>query len=222
MGLLDELKKQASATQQQQQSEEQRKAKIAAEIEAAMSKTFSYLTELAKQLNVIKPATDRTFTLDGQTSFTQLRMDDFHASARRVGLKHEDPWAYVMLRFEYVNDTPLVLKKEMEQIDRFRALLTDNGVSFECDEVMRSRDKAAPAVFKIPQEVRATVQVTPDFATGEIVFELRNIDRFGAYALVTEAEKVDEALLEELAKYLIGQPSDLRTRCRYRTVQRTG
>ena len=221
MGLLDDLKKQASAAQQQQQDEASRKAKIAADIEKAMAKVFSYLTELAKQLNVIKPPTDRTFTLDGQTSFAQLKMDDFHASGRRAGLKHEDPWTYVMLRFKYVNETPLILKKEPEQIERFRALLTDNGVSFECDEVARSRDKSAPAIFKIPQEVRASVQVTPDYETNEIVFELRNIDRFGVFALVIESTLVDEPLLEELAKYLIGQPSELRSRCRYRSVQRT-
>ena len=64
--------------------------------------------------------------------------------------------------------------------------------------------------FTIPHKVTCDITITADHENARLLAKGKHFFRLGVDELRIPAGEVDEALLEEFAKMLIGQPSALR------------
>jgi hypothetical protein len=66
-------------------------------------------------------------------------------------------------------------------------------------------NKLQAYIFEYTTHVRGSVLVTPDHDRGELVFRVANVGGFELQTVKYPAGQMNQALLDELAKKLVGQ-----------------
>ena len=86
--------------------------------------------------------------------------------------------------------------------------LAQEQIQHERSEQRQSKtNKLQAYVFDYPTEACAFVTLTPEHDEGEVDFRLTSMGGFGVLATSYAAAQVTSALMDELAKKLVGQPS---------------
>jgi hypothetical protein len=213
MGLLDDLKRQADALKQTQAEDQQRVSENAEAIEAALSKCFKYLDDAAKQLQVLQPRSSRAFALEGVGTFDSLTMTEFFVDFRKKTRGGSEHFDYVLFRYKYVGEGTIVTKKDTPQsVERCNDLLWRFNLKYESDPIRNERGHTVASIYRIPRVIVANVRIEGNDMSGRITFELKNVERFDAMKFAFDASEVNDALLEELTKVFLGQPSQFRAK----------
>ncbi|MED5621195.1 hypothetical protein [Ideonella sp. BN130291] len=100
MGFLDDLKRQADALRDQQSNDSAALQRSIAITEQACGAALVYIKALADQLEVLRPVSPARYVLDRQHSFTDLRMSDFYADARKKEVGGEPGFDYILLHWQ--------------------------------------------------------------------------------------------------------------------------
>lgn len=214
MGLLDQLKQQAAQTRKHKDAVATTEEDAAHLVNGRLERVFHYFRELAEQLQVIEPETPLSFPVHGVGEMSNLRLGSFSADYRRKKIGHDfsDMIDRVTLTFNYFSAQKFVVEREESfQIERLKEYLGRYAFLFELEEKKNARGLVSGGVFVIPWQVRALAHVRGDEVQRRIIFVTRNIERLGEQEFVFDAEKVDEALLDEFARFLMGQPNGFRS-----------
>ncbi len=210
MGLLDDLKKEADSLKDQESVRTQSLKANAAAVDRALRKTFQYLNELFRQLNVVKPPCARSYdllTVGKISGFTQVDYRIDYRTSQRDNMEHYESLA---ITFKRSKPEQLTVKREAEQIDRFRDLLWQNNLRFTSEPVRNDRRVVVSETFTISCDIVCGVEVVGDYETGAVRFKLKNVEDFGPTLYTLEPDSVSDQSLEELAKLLIGKESNFR------------
>ncbi len=213
MSLLDDLKKQADLQKGQEGEGAEQKKRHFDAVQAALKLVSRYLSELAKSLNVIKPPVRRGFAVEQTIKFENLFAVEYSATDRRQTIEHKDHLREAFMRFRWISEHPATVmaeKRSLATIQRLREDLESFGLRFNLNEVKNDRLVIERGVFAIQNEIGAAVTVTGDWETGKIRLRLKNIERLGNFDFHYVADEIDNALLDELAKLLLGQPNRFR------------
>lgn len=208
MGFLDNLKQQAEALKSQQSLDTATLARNALLVDAACKTTFQYWMELAPQLNVLQPRTRVRYSLDNRTPLDNLVRGDFRVDSRRRRLRDQEVCDHVVLHGVQKSGQTLTLVKDFPpEIERLEARLHQGGITPDVTTV-RDPDKGRL------QEVRYTfkadlviaVRLLPNHDLGTLRFQMSNFDGFETVTAEFPAHKVGSALLDELARWITGEP----------------
>ncbi|WP_157359646.1 hypothetical protein [Caldimonas brevitalea] len=209
MGLLDDLKRQAEARQAQLQSSGASLERQTALVEGACTTAFRYWMELAKQLNVLKPVAPARYALDGRHVFEQLPMSDFRVDARRRSPAPNAPHEHVQLFWLLGSGRPLVITKDYpNEIEKLQTRLRMSGVDFHIENIRDPEDgRYLHTRFEFTADFTAGVKLLPQHEQGQVQFQLINLEGFETALVELPAFEVNQAVLDELAKLMLGQPN---------------
>lgn len=215
MGLLDDLKKQAAQVQTQQNVQRKLQGENLEGVESAMQRAFRYLNDLLKQLAVIKPVTPLTYSVPGVGEFKDLAFAESFIDFRRKRLNDREYMERFDFYVKWVGAQSLAFERDMPAaIQKVRDALWGANIKFTEQEI-RNQGKLAKVRFDIPSAVVVDVGVRADHDKGRLLISGKNLLRLGIDDFAVPAAELDEAMLEELAKCIIGQASVL---TRYRTI----
>jgi len=211
MGLLDDLKKKADIVKTQrltQQSMLQEGVKL---VEAKMHQTFLYLNDLLKQLTVLKPTNPMVYSIPGIGVFHKLEFAESFIGYRKKKIDDKDYYDVITFFIRWASPASLSLERDMPAtIQKVRDVLWSYGLKFTEDEVKKPGGGLQKIIFTVPSAITCDVSIAADHENGRLVVKGKHFMRLGADQLHIPAGEVDEALLEEFAKLLIGQTSVLR------------
>ena len=108
MGLLDDLKQQANEQKQQSNDSQASQSHNAENIQIALKSVYTYLTDLANSLNVIKPEVRKTFHIDTSAKLDNLLQADYRVTERKKTVDQRDRLEEVALRFRWTGPEPVV------------------------------------------------------------------------------------------------------------------
>jgi len=208
VGFLDDLKRQAEALKAQQNDDTAALARNTALAEAACKAVFAYFTSLASQLEVLRPTSPTRFTLDRQNVLEGLRMAEFRADSRLKALRGEQVFDYIVLHWQLRSGRPLQLTKDfLPDIDRLEARLRQGGGQVD-NEALRNPDngKLLGRRYTFVADFVGSVRATPLHDSARVHFQLHNLDGFESVSLELPATEVGSARLDELARWIVGQP----------------
>jgi hypothetical protein len=208
VGFLDDLKRQADALKAQQTGDSASLERNSALTEAACKTVFSYLNNLAPQLNVLKPASHARFTLDRQNAFDALRLSDFRVDSRRKQLRRDEVFEFLVLHWQLKSGRTLQLMKDfLPDIEKLESKLRQSGVEVE-NEAVRNPDngKLQGRRYTFVADFHGGVRITPLHDSASLRFQLQNLDGFEAISLELPAIDVGSARMDELARWIAGQP----------------
>lgn len=213
MSFLSELKSKASALQSQQAGVQQDLAAHTQACETACRVALRYLRELCTQLNIIEPPAPGSYSLDGKTPFPALVMRNFRCDDRRKMLRNEGVCDHIGMGWDLTPGTGQVATHSVTvnfppDLERVTQRLSLGQIQHERKEVRHPEtNKLQAYVFEYQTESRAFVTITPDHDSGQIAFRLVNVGGFALLSANYPAARVTSALMDELAKKLLGQPS---------------
>jgi hypothetical protein len=211
MGLLDDLKKQADMVKSQQLSQQSMLEESTKLVEARMHQTFLYLNELLKQLAVLRPTNPTPYSIPGIGDFQNLGYAESFIDYRKKKIGDKDHYDVITLFVKWSSPASLTLERDMPAtMQKVRDVLWSFGVKFTEEEVKKPGGGFQKMKFTVPSAITCDITVTADHENGRLVLKGKNFFRLGADELRIPAADINEALLEEFAKMLIGQPSTLR------------
>lgn len=212
MSFLNQLKSQASALQSEKEASDSRFLSNIQTTEAAAKSVALYVNELAKQLNVIAPPGPK-LTLDGKTPWPAMKMLDFQSDSRKKILKDREVYDYIGMSWSLlpIFGNPVggsVSANFPPDMQRIEERLAAGGVKHERVSVRHPEKNTLQSVrFDYTTQARGSITVSADHEAGKMNFRLANVQGFGIVNGSYPVEKVTSALLDELAKLLVGQPS---------------
>jgi len=210
MGLLDDLKKEADTLKNQEAERTQSIKANAATVDRALRKTFQYMYELFRQLNVVKPACPRTYDLLTVGKIDGLIQSDYRIEFRTSQRDNKEHYENLSITFKRSKPEQLSVKREAENIERFRDLLWQNNMRFTSEPFRNERRVIIMEVFKINCDIICGVDIVGDYESGAIRFKLKNVEDFGPTLYTLEPDAVNDQSLEELATLLIGKDSNFK------------
>ena len=216
MGLLDDLKKQADAVRTHDNFQRSVQAENVQAIESAMQKSFKYLHDLLEQLKVIRPVNPIVYALAGIGELRDLGFADSSIDYRTKKVGDKDHLERIDLYVMWASPSDLVVERDMPAAaEKVRQQLWSANVKFAEEEKKGPQGKLLLTRFKIPKTVRTDISLRADYAQRRVVVVAKNLLRTGGDDFAFPGDDCGEKLLEDMARLLIGQPSDFR---RYRTV----
>jgi hypothetical protein len=208
MGLLDELKQQADSLAKAHADDAARARDIAQRADQALGKLYAYLDDFGKQLAVIKPPSPRVFALSGVGRFENLKLSEFFADYRKKLVDDHEYLDFVLFQYQYTSPKVFELVKDnimqKEQVEQY---LWEANMKFSVDEFRNERGRVTGGKFTVPGTIGAVIRAEGKTDAAEILFTLRNIERFETLKVSFPAEAIDDALMEELGKLILGRPN---------------
>lgn len=212
MSFLNQLKSEAAALQSQQASKQQGHAENAAQTEYACRTVWMYLQELARQLNVIAPPGPK-LSVDGKTPWPTMQLRDFRVDARKKYLRDREVFDYLVLGWDIVplHGKPVAASATVNfppDLERVQQRLGWGRIPHERHDVRHPEKNVLLAYrFDFLTQSRGSVVITPDHDNAAFNFRALNLSGFEAVNATWPAQRVGQALMDELAKRIVQQPS---------------
>jgi len=211
MGLLDDLKKQADVVKSQQLSQQSMLQEGIKLVEGKMSQTFLYLNDLLKQLAVLRPSNPTAYSIPGIGDFQNLGFAESFIDYRKKKISDKDYYDVINFFIRWSSPASVSVERDMPAtIQKVRDVLWSCGLKFAEEEIKKPGGGFQKMKFTVPHGITCDITISADHENARLVVKGKNFLRLGADEMRIPAVDVNEALLEEFAKMLIGQPTALR------------
>jgi hypothetical protein len=203
--LLDELRVQYEAAHES--SEEHTDVESFQAIDARLRKAFRWLEKAVTYLNGIKPPIDHRFDLGHGFVFDSPRFG--HGSVgmhehRIVGFPVLDE---INIYYEIATSKPLAVEIAPALVEAAERALDEAGLQYTSRRVEAAGGSMHKCSFSIPPAVPAAISFRADYRTGLVVATLVNVDRLERIALEFHTTMIEEPVLEDLVRLILGRDS---------------
>ena len=212
MSFLNQLKSQAQAVQSEQTAQHSHHDGNTRLTEAAAKTAWLYVSELARQLNVIGPP-GPDISLDGKAHWPAMKLVNFTVDNRKKNLRDQDVVDYIAIGWQIVPVQGVVTKGSISanfppELNRIEARLAAGMVKHERVNV-RHPVKDTLQAIRFDYDLLARGGVTIKALHDEAQFELRlaNLQGLEIVNKAIPASQIQTPLLDELAKLICGQTS---------------
>ena len=208
MGLLDDLKKQADALKAQDVDRTESMRATAVAVDHALRRSFLYLNDLGKQLNVVQMPSPFTFDLPTVGKIEGLIIKDFFCDFRSKHFIDKDYYGEVHCAYRNWSDKVLTVKKGPDEMEKFRDILWQSNIEHKSEQFRDQRKVITHEVFKINSEFRVQAKIEGDHESGKLKIVTKNVGGLTVDLYMMLAQEFNEKAVEEFAKYFIGRPNN--------------
>jgi hypothetical protein len=205
ISLLDELRTQYEAARQS--ATDHSNVEGFRDIDARMRKAFRWLEKAVTYLDGVKPAVDHRFDLGHGLVFESPRFG--HGSVgqherRIVGYPVLDE---INIYYEITASKPLALDVAPGMVALAEKALDDAGLQYASRRVEDSGGNVRKCAISVPPAIPAAVSFRVDYQTGIVQVVLVNVDRLERVTLEFHSNAIEEPILEDLVRLMLGRDS---------------
>jgi len=211
VGLLDDLKKQADAVKAQDTDKTESLRSSAVAVDHSLRRTFLYLNDLGKQLNVVQMPSPFAFDLPTVGKVDGLIIKDFFCDFRSKHFIDKDYYGEVHVAYRCWSDKILTIKKGPDDMEKFRDVLWQSNIEHKSEVFRNDRKVITHEVFKVVCDFRVQGRIEGDHETGKLKISTKNVGGFNVDMFLMMAQEMNDQAVEEFAKYFIGRPNQWET-----------
>jgi len=208
--LLGQLRRQAAVRQRELHTELAERSASNNALEQTLKYMFFYLHDLVQQLNIVKPAIPRDYTAAGDVVFKDLVWQEGFADYRTQSQAAGAMVELVTLSYQLASPLTFTIERDGPAVERLRTALFDYGLQFSCKEFKNERSYVERAEFQVSGQVAVSARWKADFGNGKLILESRNLERLGSNSQAIRPDAVDQALLDEFGRLVLGLPNRFR------------
>lgn len=208
--LLTQLREQAEIRQRELHSALAERTAVNEAIDQALKRLFFFLHDLVQQLNIVKPTIPRPYALIEARTFAPMTWQEGFADYRTQSQAAGALVEMVSCSYHLSGSGILSVERSGAGVERFRSMLFDFGLQFNCKEFKNERRYVERAEFEIQHELSVSARWRADFAQGLIILETRNLERLGSMSYIVRPELVDEPLLDDFGRLMLGEANRFR------------
>jgi hypothetical protein len=207
VGLLDDLKKQADALKAQDVDKTESLRTTAVAVDHSLRRTFLYLNDLGKQLNVVQMPSPFAFDLPTVGKIDGLVIKDFFCDFRSKHFIDKDYYGEVQVGYRCWSDKVLTIKKGPDDMEKFRDVLWQSNIEHKSEQFRNERKVITHEVFKVKCDFRVQAKLDGDHESGKLKIITKNVGDFQVDLFNLLSVEMNDPAVEEFAKYLIGRPN---------------
>ena len=203
--LLDKLRAQSAALQQEEGARRRPVEEALQDIDRRLWRVFRWLDEAVHLLEVIKPVVAHSFRLDPILAIQSPHYDRGFVSYRRRALAGLELLEHVEMFYRLRMDGEIAFKVPPGAAHGVEERLRLAHLQYHYQTEMDQNRVVRHGVFRVTPEISSSIHFTPDYRRQVVEVTLRNVDRFESVALEFRADSLDEAVLEDLYKLMMGE-----------------
>jgi hypothetical protein len=205
--LLDSLRAQSTAVRAQGEAAKRPVEEALADMDRRLWRAFRWLDEAMGHLEVIHPEVAHRFGIPNIVTVERPQFERGFASYRRKALGGQELLEHVELFYRLTGGQPIVLKVHPGSALGIEERLRVSSMPYTYQTEMDEKRIVRFGVFQITPVITANIRFEPDYHHQTIEVILRNVDRFESVALDFAPEKLDEVALEDLVRFMLGEPN---------------
>ncbi len=205
--LLESLREQSEALRAKDSAVRKPIEEALKEIDRGLWKAFRWLDEALGHLEVIRPHVGHTFGLDSVLAIARPQFDRGFVSFRRRSLAGLEVLEHVEVFYRLEAPQPIVLRLNPGSAIAVEERLRSAGLQFQYQTEQDEHRIVRYGVFQVQAAISASVKFQPDYHRQVVQVTLRNVDRFESVFLEFQPAKLDEVALEDLVKFMLGEPN---------------
>ena len=203
MGVLDDLRKKSAEQRANEDAARRRKEEQQAfyqqEIRPRLEQIFTYLNELADQLNYIKPDLKYTYVLPGGVKLANLKQKDYSMEA-----DSRDNMTKIAFKFFCLDEGKVKFsvdnKKTMDKLNEF---MHECRLRYLTSQIKDDKQNVIGADITVENIVPIGFQFNADIENGNIILWIRNFEKLGIRKIMLLPRQVNEKMLDDLGKYIV-------------------
>ena len=203
--ILDELRVQYESTRKTHEDRSEVEGYEA--IDKRLRHAYQWLDRAFSYLDGVKPAITHRFDVGHGLVFEAPRFGRGYVGQherRVVGYPVIDE---INLYYEIAAAQALTLEVAPGGVQAAEQALDDAGLQYTCRRVEGPDGVVRKCVISVPPAIPAKVSFHVDYVTGLVTVPLVNVDRFDRVALEFHSQAIEEAVLDDLLKFILGRDS---------------
>ena len=205
--LLDTLRACSETLRAQDQAARKPMEEGLKDIDRSLWRAFRWLDEAVGHLEVIRPKIHHTFHLQNILTIERPEFDRGFVSFRRRALAGMDVLEHIEMFYRIEGSAPIVLRLNPGAAIGVEERLRASTLPFHYETELDEKRVVRYGLFRVQPVISASVRFQPDYHRQVIHVTLRNVDRFESVSLEFGPDKVNEAALEDLVKFVLGETS---------------
>ncbi|MFO1303080.1 MAG: hypothetical protein U1F54_05070 [Burkholderiales bacterium] len=177
------------------------------QINARLRKAYAWLDKAFSYLDGVKPAIEHRFDVGHGLIFEETRFGRGYVGQherRIVGFPVIDE---INIYYEIAAARPLTIEVAPGGVQMAEKALDDAGLQYTCKRVEDHAGTVRKCVIIVPPAIPAKVSFTVNYQTGIVTVPLVNVDRFDRVSLEFHSQSIDEQVLDDLLKFILGRDS---------------
>jgi len=207
VGLLDDLKKQADAVKAQDTDKTESLRSSAVAVDHSLRRSFLYLNDLGKQLNVVQMPSPFAFDLPTVGKVDGLIIKDFFCDFRSKHFIDKDYYGEVQVAYRCFTDKVITVKKGPDDMEKFRDVLWQSNIEHKSEQFRNERKVITHEVFRVKCDFRVQAKIDGDHESARMKIIAKNVGGFDVDMFQLMALEMNDQAVEEFAKYFIGRPN---------------
>ncbi len=217
MGILDDLREEASQKQADLQEDTLLREKLEHNYQLLvlprMQQLFSYFKELIEYLSIIENPIEVSQYSKRYSQLGLLYQQNYRLSTdKHGGLSHYDKLTEVNLRFNYEpkegeEDTFSHLIKHKIEAEQEKDFLSRHKVAYNIDRNFGNTKETA-ITFQISRKIPVLFKFSVDYEKALIILKIQNHENFESRTKVINPEQINEQNLDTLARYILRKDDD--------------
>jgi hypothetical protein len=205
--LLDTLRACSETLRAQDQAARKPMEEALKDIDRGLWRVFRWLDEAVGHLEVIRPKVHHVFHLQNILTIERPEFDRGFVSFRRRALAGMEVLEHVEMFYRIESATPIVLRVNPGAAIGVEERLRGSTLPFQYETELDEKRIVRHGLFRVQPVISASVRFQPDYHRQVVHVTLRNVDRFESVSLEFAPDKVNEAALEDLVKFMLGETS---------------
>lgn len=226
MAFLDELKKEALALKEHEQSLTQARMMEVTQsfllVQSKLKGMLHYLQELTKTLNnLAAQSSPRTYYIDGFGNVEDFHPEKYVVNTERMTIDQKEFINVIYLRYSCKTATDIVIEKNTpSMIEMQREYLWKANIKFQCTDFKNEKGFVDRARFTVANEIPVHIKFTADFEKAKVFLSMKNFNGLTVNEFTYDADEIDEPMLDEFARFLVGKPSSFMELGRHQQAMR--
>ncbi len=203
--LLDQLREKSQALRAQDQAARKPMEEALKDIDRCLWRAFRWLDEAVGHLEVIHPRVGHVFNLYNILCIERPRFERGFVTFRRRALAGMEVLEHIELFYRLEGDAPIALRLSPAAAPGVDERLRASSLPYQYQTEQDERRVVRFGLFQVQPAISSSVRFEPDYHHQLIAVTLRNVDRFESVALEFSPEKMNEAALEDMLKFMLGE-----------------
>ncbi|MFO1324489.1 MAG: hypothetical protein U1F15_10520 [Burkholderiales bacterium] len=176
-------------------------------IDKRLRTAFRWLEQAVTYLNGIKPPIDHRFDLGYGYAFDSPRFAHGSVGQHERRIAGFPVLEEITLYYESSASKPLSIDVPAGWVSFAEKILDAFGLQYERRRVEGPDGTLRKCIFSVPPVIPARVTFCADYRTGIVTVTLINVDRLERVAFAFQSTAIDESLLEDLVRLILGRDS---------------
>jgi hypothetical protein len=203
--LLDELRVQYEAVHEP--AEVHHDVESFEAIDARMRRAFGWLEQAITYLNGLKPPIEHKFDLGYGYVFDSPRFAHGSVAQHERRIVGFPVLKGIDVYYELSASKPLVIEVVPGWVSFATKTLDALGLQYTSRRVEEADGTLRQCVFSVPPVIPARVSFVVDHQKGLVTVALTNVDRLDRVTLEFESSAIEESVLEDLVRLILGRDS---------------